>query len=242
MPIKIAFDENFLTKTLIESDVNFPSEEFPDVYNIKSPNGGVLKSLLNNRCDIALLDVVEYGLAQSQGDVRIIKAPALCLSGNCGIAGINFKQGASEIKSIGPRNAPPILHRITSILLSERYDIDSSAMDVKDDADVIITEGEPTLDLSEDWMDSFANPLPLYFWCARSEELSISVEKAVELLNVLCKTNSGHIQDGDTRSGEVKLSWRMEMENEIDEALENFFYHGILPEIYASKFYGDAKE
>jgi hypothetical protein len=242
MPIKIAFDVNFLTSLLINPDVNFPNEDFPDVYNIKSPNGGPLKYLLNNRCDIALLNIIDYGLAQKDSDVRIIKGPALCLKGNCGIIGLNFKSGVSEIKSIGEKNLPNILHKITSILLSERYNIESKSLEIKNDADVNIINGEATLDLSEDWADSFAQNLPLYFWCSKSEELSIPGEEAVELLNVLCQTNSEFVENNDDNSGEIIRTWNKELEHDTDEALEIFYYHGILPEIYASKFYGDIME
>lgn len=242
MPIKIAFDENFLTKLLLDSDINFPNENFSDVYNIKSPNGGPLKHLLNNRCDIALLSIIDYGLAQKESDIRIIKGPALCLKGNCGIIGLNFKSGVSEIKSIGEKKLPDILHKTTSVLLSERYNIESKSLEIKNDADVNIVNGEATLDLSEDWMDSFAHSLPLYFWCAKSEELSISGKKALELLNILCQTNSEQIEINSDGSGEIIRSWNTELEHDTDQALETFYYHGALPEIYASKFFGDIME
>lgn len=236
--LKISYPDNQLTKELINPD-NINRQEN---HLIKTTKNDSVKYLLNNRADLALLTPLDYGLAQKSGDIRILGSPVLFLQDYTEMFGIEFKPGIQEIKTVGSDIPDAFILGVAKILFSERYglNLEDFIVDNKDPDVMIKYKAETVSDIGEDWFETFRFPLPLYVWCLRAEETEHDIEKINKVINDLCIDLSKEIQSDDGhRVGKISFVWDENYEKAFDDTLETMFYHGILPEIFASKKYGE---
>src|SRR5690606_37960920 len=95
-----------------------------------------------------------------------------------------------------------------------------------------------TLDLSEDWFESFKIKLPIYFWVVIVDEENLTLEEYQDITNNFCFKNDETITSSNNeREGRIIRNWEEDAEDVLDNTLEVLFYHNVAEEIHACKIY-----
>jgi hypothetical protein len=211
---------------------------------------------LLNRGSLALLSPIGYGMGLKSADFRIIPTNTAGLVGFGGKASLYFKSGLSTLDKIGCNHPDDFMMVIGNILLSERYEIHSELEKAQGSVgDILkgysaamaygIDENFSSMDISEDWFETFEIPLPLGFWVVRNEE---EPEDVIELTRAFAMDDlpeeieveyhhSSH-NDNNEREGRIITHWNGDIATALEQTLELLYYHKILQEIPAVKIYG----
>ena len=237
MSTDIVYHKNPLSELLVNESSNIK-----DVRVLNVSQDDPVKLLKNNRVDIALINLLEYGLLQRTGDFRILPHSSLLLFDYTKLLGIRFKDNLNEIKTVGSDFNDPYLFAIGKIVFSERYSINFDDLEINnEDPDILLTlnSNDATNDLSEDWFDTLKLPLPIYVWVCRAESEKFTIEEAKEMINSISNFEEiQRVSEDGIRSGKIIKDWADDVEKAFDDTLEHLFYHGLLPEIYATKAFG----
>ncbi len=217
--------------------------------------------LMNHLVDAALLSPLHYGLAATTVDYRIVPATGLFLSGYTGIASVYFTPNLAEITRCVSASPDDFIVTAGRILLAERYGLHPEFTGVESAAVfeeflkagcAIGYEGQiaakPSLDVSEDWLDSFETPLPLALWVCRQDddiptELPDILQKlaapgltAEQLVEEHICDNPDHRHEAE-RFGLVQWQWAPESVEALETVFDIMFYHQLLPVIPEAKFW-----
>jgi hypothetical protein len=211
--------------------------------------------MLLNRGALALMSPYSYGLGVKQADYRIIPTYAASLVSYTGKASLYFNSGLSTIEKVGTGFPEDFIMRISKIILSERYELDVKLEKSKDILkDILLNypaaiqygreEDIFSMDISEDWFESFEIPLPVGFWVTRNEEEpedvisftnSFALDELPEEIPVKLYEKSGN--DEILREGSILTRWNSDIKSALEQTLELLYYHRLLPEIPAVKIY-----
>lgn len=245
MKYRIAVIENKLFEPLYANS----GEKFS---LIKTTDENVGKLLLRKQVELGLLTPLEFAKIAKNGDWRIIPTTVLATKGYAELITLTFKQNLKSIDSIYFENSNNYLKAIIEILLAEKFDIHTKITSDAcnyEDFDAYVSyfanqAGDYTIDISEEWFDTFEFPLPIAFWVTIGEiedkEL-INITNTIkdELLN---KSESIDEYTESTkyqaRKGEILWQWTDEIEEAIDKTMDLMFYHHIIDDIPDTKIFG----
>jgi len=219
--------------------------------------------LLNNRADIALLSPLEYGLAVEQVDYRIIPATAVSGEGFTNIASIYFSPFLQTINTVAVPNPDDFITIAGRLVLTEKFDIHTNLKQSSGSLDVLLNNADAailwnnntlppsSLDITEEWLDAFDNPLPIAFWVCRPDELPDNITQiihsfasspfsAVQIIHDHdCDSPETHDNSyGEFREGTIYWQWSDQTEEWLDQTLDALFYHSYIPAIPAVKIFG----
>ncbi|MDX9790702.1 MAG: MqnA/MqnD/SBP family protein [Candidatus Kapabacteria bacterium] len=213
-----------------------------------------IEHTLLNRASLTLMSPYGYGLGVKNADFRIIPTHTAGIVGYSAKASLYFKSGLSTIDKIACPNPDDFMMKIGKILLSERYDIHAefekakgTAAELLESNAVVMDYGNDrslsSMDISEDWFETFEIPLLLGVWVARNEEEPKEVEELTRLFTseILPDESAIFNSDDDTpeeRQGRILTRWTDETKSALSQTLELLYYHRLLPEIPAIKIYG----
>lgn len=251
--LKIAVPDNNIFKRLYAND-NPAIEIIP----VKEDN--IMKLVSMNRVDGGLLNPLSYGVIRNNLDIRVINSYALAGFGYTNLIKVLLKPGIKKIKSVGVSKEKTYATIMTKIMLAERYGIEiepeetsKNNEDIIKDYDVAIILDENyynpnTLDLTENWTDSYAEPFPFAFWCLRAD---IDLPNAEEIFDSLYQQEKPKTEEvkekinnieAEPRVGELIWRWDKNLEKSCDNVLEILFYHQYLGEIFDIKMYNQNEE
>lgn len=220
---------------------------------VRAPESICMDHMLQNRADMALLSPYAYGQGVKRADFRIIPSMAASLVGYTGKGSLYFRGGIQNINTIGANNSRDFLIRTGNILIAERYEIevepeqtDLKLPDIIEKYDCAILYGQDagyfSMDISEDWFESYEIPLPLGFWVVRNEE---TPEEFPEITNLFAM--DGLPEEVETtlhdeeqanygeREGRILTRWNSDVASALEQTLELLYYRRLLPEIPAVK-------
>lgn len=212
-----------------------------------------LELLLDSRIDAALISPLAYGSAVGKCDLRIIPSK-LCIAENYTDAvSIYFKQGIVEILSATLPTNDSYISNIAQILLKEKYELFPKALfknEFPDDfsSDILVSwfnseEFQNKINLTEEWFDTFFNPLPMAMWVCKVEETPADL---LEITNNLFKsenlTDDFYVQkpfknDFYVQEGKIYWDWEKDFKLVLDNIVQILYFHQLLPELPEVKFY-----
>lgn len=242
MKYNIAVFENNLTAPLF---AKADREEL-----IITDETGVASKLADGSADIALMDPISYLRAFKKTDLRILPATVVAAAGYTELINLSFKQNLKTFSKLSTSFVSEYLIRISMITLSERYSMECEInTTTNDDTDAVLTMyGEPigdnSLDITEDWFDSFEFPLPIAFWAVRAD---FDATDAIDLVKSIADDDLipiepiNELTDSTTysaRGGEIFWQWDDRLESALDEVFEMLYYYGYSSEIYEAKIFG----
>jgi len=219
---------------------------------IKTTEEKVSELLLNTRVEIAMMTPLSFAKISKKGDWRILPTTVLATKGYSELLTLSFKQNMKTLDHIYFEDASEYLISIAKILLAEKYDIQTNITNKAysiEDFDAFISyfakdAGKFTIDLSEEWFDTFEFPLPFVFWVVPAEIEDTKILLITEEIkdNLLAKSEQieeyADEQSHISRSGEIIWRWNDEIEEAIDKTMDLLFYHHIIDDIPDTKVFG----
>ncbi|MDT3739375.1 MAG: hypothetical protein RO257_07730 [Candidatus Kapabacteria bacterium] len=250
---KIYIPKNFAVPEIIGNIENVCHELSFEL--VKADEKLCIEHMLLNKGSLALLSPLGYGLGVGRADFRIIPTYSASLVGYTGKASLYFKEGMSSLKSIATDYPDDFIINIGKILLSERYDIESPLVGIKGSLPEMLAQHSAALrygvdedyhsmDVSEDWFETFDIPLPIGFWVVRNEEEPANVMEFTKKFalddlpeEIEIKPHAGHNQYDIDRQGFILTRWNDESKSALEQTLEFLYYHRLLPELPAVKIF-----
>lgn len=216
---------------------------------VRVPEAKAADMLLKYSADLALITPLGYALGVGRVDYRVIQGACVMLNNYTNVAGIDFREGAEDVKTCASKSPEDFLCVIGRIVLAEKLELElgplqpSSAAPPADcNIDYVSAKRVPALDVTEEWWDLTERPLPLAFWTCRIEADLDHVQEAVELMRKpdLVPIIINEPVDSETlpRQGSVTYTWDEDTETSITAACEMLFFHQYIPEIPAVKILG----
>ncbi len=253
--IKIAVPDNQIYSPLLEN-----AEEAAKKFNvqlIKTSEKQCRDMLLNNSVDAVLGSPLAYGLGTKEADFRIINGPAFAIDGYSPFLNVFIKPNLKTIESFAIPNKDDFPAIVAEMILSERYGIELEMTSVKnidsetlDNFDAVFhytnTELTPnSMNLTEDWTDTFDTCLPLAFWICRAEEHPENIENIVKEFAAqdlikeedIFDENDEEMQYG--REGKIFWAWNQKIEDDLSDILELLFMRGFISEVGKIKILGE---
>lgn len=212
----------------------------------------MLKVLRTNKYDLALINPLLYGMSMNYADLRILPETCIAHVGYTGVLEINFSYGSRVLDTVMSDNPNGYEATIAKILLSERYDLEPNFVlndeNDFDTAKLLIGDQNPdnSLDLSEDWYDTYEIPLPLAFWCGKNEEIipefkQLIKESAQNDLNAEFAVKEKVTDEIGkfVRGGSIITRWNDDVKLSLEQTLQILYLRGYFPNIPAVKLLGD---
>ena len=251
MPIRIAVPNDDVYTPLIENAEKYATELGVQIFKV--PEKQCFELLKEQKVDVAFVSPLSYCSGVSIGDFRIIPATMLAIEGYSGAMNLLFKENLVKFKKVCYPNNHDFAILMTQILLEERYGIECDNVvhpenQLPKDCDAIFTYEpvEPeqiTLDVTEDWFDTFAIPMPLGLWVCRNEE---APDNIVEILIKLKADDllpeeliSGEGENVYDRHGRVIWRWDDSMREALEQIFELLYMRNLVSEISAVKLFGE---
>ena len=245
--MRLAIPNNIIYDKLVENVNQAQLPEPVEIFRVEESR--CLDFLINNRVSAALLSPIGYGKELIRTDLRIIPGPMIALHGFTQTASIIFKKNLFTINKVISPFPDDFLMIIGKILLAERYNIftkitknlDSNKL-LSEDFDCIITYSKheyssSSLDISEDWHDTYQQPLPLGFWVCKAAETPENIEAILNSIAVPSLTEfqvieeNIHSSEHEARRGKIIYQWNEEIESALEHTFHILFYHQILNDI-----------
>jgi len=250
MKNKIFILDTLIIEPIVANLVSSCKEFNFELYRIdESEMFNVLKA---NRYDLALINPLLYGKSMGFADLRILPETCIAHVGFTGMLSLRFAFNSPDLSVVNVQSPNSFVAAAAKILLSERYDLEpdfvKSDVSSSDAANLIIGGQSPenSLDLSEDWYDTFEIPLPLAFWCGKNEEI---LPEYIQLVNDsknenLSKEFAVHENiDENTgnyvRSGSIITHWSDEIKSAVEQTLQMLYLRGYFNDIPAVKLPND---
>ena len=212
---------------------------------------------LSNKADVILISPLTYGLNIGKSDSMIIPASALSLIGYTEIASIIFKKELKTFETIATQFPESYLFSISKLLLAERYDMLPKTLIVQgteskllENADSAFIRGKSkenfnSLDIGEEWYDTFEMPLPLAFWICKSEEYPEDIINILKELSNFDKTKeinifeeTGKYSELPVRQGIISCEFSKEFEEALAQVFHFLYYHQLIGDIPEIKILG----
>ena len=231
--MKIAYSSNELSELLIRKENQQVNQ---DILILQESE--IEKLLVNGKIKIALVNPLMYGRIRQKKDVRILPINSLMLEDFTNILSLNISHNIKEHNKLKAIVENEYLICIAKILLAERYNIQVKEISSFEGSELKLNDSNATLDISEDWFESFKHLLPIYFWVVALDEDLLQIEEYHNLIKPLCYPNDEYIQSSDgLREGRIIRNWVSESEDSIDNTLDILFYHNYLENMMDSKIY-----
>ncbi len=253
MKIRIGVIDNPIYEPLY-SELEKAKEKY-DIQFFKLDEKSIVDLFFARRLDLALLSPLGYAKGVKKADFRIIPTNALSTIGLTNVASTYYKPNAKNVANVGSPNPEEFLMEIGRILMAERYDLvfdlKKSSTDLQEsfkEFDSIIKFGKEdieavTMDVTEDWFDSYQMPLPLAFWVCYSDEISIPfVEVTENLTNLKEKFVELQLENKHNSESEFMWKWDDDVFNATEQVLQLLFFHKVLTEIPAVKVYNQKEK
>lgn len=253
MAFRILVPYNFLMPELLANIESVCKERSIDL--IKTDEKTCIEQFLLNRGSLALLSPLGYGSGVKSADFRIIPTNAAGLVGYSGRASLYFKSGLVSLDKIGTQFPDDFIMQIGKILLSERYEMETELELCKGSVEDILSKYSAamaygvdnkfsSMDISEDWFETFEIPLPLGVWVSRNEEEPEDVVELTKLFAMEQLPEEIDITHNDPEfaaeargEGQLLTLWNDDMKLAFEQTMELLYYHRLLPEIPAVKIY-----
>lgn len=231
------------------------SREFDII--LADKNIDLMELLNNNELDLALVDPLTYANIMSETEFAVVPSKCLAIAGYSGIASIYFAKYLRKIESLAFHPNNKFFAILSSIILKEKYSFDIKAIELNDISinelkryDTILDTNmydnfNNSLDLTEEWFDTFEYPLPIAFWITPVHsdfdtitQITNSLynsNKPEELINDLKKISNSYYE----REGLIINNFSMEIIKSIEEIIELFFQLGIIDNIKDVRILGN---
>jgi hypothetical protein len=250
MPIRIAFPEKHYFKPLIDNVSKVISDYDTNIEFVNEEKA--MKMLDSGEVELAFLNPLTYGNLTSLENFSILPTTCLSAANYSNLEKIYLNDNLKVIETFGIHSDTFFLEYITKIILIEKFDFDIKAEYYDDIAeynlfkfDAFLSEENistlKSLDLTEEWFDSFEFELPLGFWVAKK---NADTEKLKEITFKLATNDLENVRvyeevhNGDLeyeREGFIKYRFDAQTEKAIDEILELFYEMGLMEEMKDSK-------
>ncbi len=207
-----------------------------------------------SEADIALLNPLSYGKLLLNGEYDLIPTTCISTLSYTDLEKIYFGNNLIEINSLGLPEPNNFLEIITKVILQEKYNFEvtsnlfeGSAVEALDKFNAILTNEKisdnfNSLDLTEEWFDTFEHELPLGFWVARPGENSELLTQITREISAQNLSASQSVQENVSKSntsyereGEIKYTFDTKTEEAIDNILELLYQLGYLEEMTDAK-------
>ncbi len=237
--MKIAYTKNEISELILRDNIGVNS----DINLINIEQDEIVKKLSNGLIEAALVDPITYSKLKKNNDVRIIPCSVLFLEDYTNTLGLNITSESSELNKLSLPFKSDYLYQISKLLLAERYQITIMDVPSMGGSEIVVNNELATLDISEDWYESFKLKLPLLFWVVKFDDGKVLVEDYVNLFNSISLTQDEVFStDDQTRQGRIIRRWDNECEESLDETLELLFYHNLVDELFCSKLYSNDED
>lgn len=247
--IKIAVISNPVYSRLYDNFTN--NEEFKI---FKVDEATAFELLITNKVDIALLTPIQYARGIKIADFRIIPVNCLGSEGFTAISSVTFKSGLKSIENCACINPDEYMAKIAKIILAEKYSIEPKfeKYNITDDTipegyDSAFTSNSlspeaASLDISEEWFDSYEAMLPLGIWVCRDTDSPEIMLRAIRTLAGNLVGDYVDIIDENTheylRSGRLVYKFDLEFIEALEGTLELIYLHLLSQEVAAVKILG----
>ncbi len=251
MKIRIAVPNAPIFKPFFEELENSIYKDSIDIVYVSEMKAA---EMLNARTvDLSLLTPVAYSSIYKTLDLRILPTVALAARGYSELYNLSLKQGLKSINSIYFPQRGSYAEIISLIVLSERYELEpekvvADKLDEKSIDAFFSYYGEDTgnftIDLTEDWLDTFEFMLPIAFWVVPSEFKDLEIldlvnsikEKDLQMIETVDEITDN--QNYEPRQGEIQWQFDDEFEKALEETLDLLFYRFLIPELIDVKVFG----
>ena len=222
-------------------------------------NDNIIEAFNNNEIDLALVDPLTYAQITSEFDYYIVPTKCLSAIGYTGLATIYFGQNLRSIQSLAYCSPNEYFSILSSILFNEKYSfevkttkISELSIQTLENYDAILStqkfsKYKNTLDLTEEWFDTFETPLPIALWIV-SEQYAKDVIK--EITNNLFNYQDNEnltikiVDDAPNqfgREGTINYNFSDEFVNSFNEIIQLFYQLGIIDDMKELKILGEDK-
>lgn len=240
--MKIVISNNILLKPLYKN--------LPDKYNsLILPDIQCINELKKNDFDLALVSPLIFSMIISEEDLRIIPTKVLVMEDYTNSIVIEIKKKRERLEKIYFNNLNEYIVIATKLVLSERFDISPELSDSIEEADIIVNYSNDSvcnnlelsdsfsIDLTEDWYDTFEVPFVAGFWIINANNKQLSFAAAEELVNSFAEDN---LQDKELivdnedkyqRFGYKHWTWNDEFIKALEEISDVLYYYNYAPHI-----------
>lgn len=252
MPIKIAIPNKDYLLPLLSNFENTRQEFDFEIFFANEEQ--ISEMLLEDKIDAGFLDPLSYGNLLLKDDFEILPTTCFTSFGFSKICTIAFSDNLIEVNSLLADKNETFLATIAKILISEKFNFEPQIIyyeemapkELKNTEAIVLTKQinnfPISLDLSEEWEDSFETLLPIGFWVIRSSQQNSQLKELTKSLfsyydtptipiteEVL--TKNAHYE----RQGELNYLFSEKVESAIDNLLELLYQKGYLDEMTDSK-------
>jgi len=252
--VKLAIPENSFSEHIVPGlDDELENKRLRElgIQLIRTTEDKCQKMLANRQVDAALLTPLSFGRLADTSSMRVIPNYCVAPEDFTGAATLYFKGGISGIESIGSPSPHSYLAVLSKILLSELYGIESNIEKSKSNKDDILHEhdiailyfedkpGIEALDLSEEWLQLYREPLPLFFWVCYADNQIPELRNAIDntVPDSLPTYRDIVLEGEEMRKGRLHFVWHEKIEKAIDHTLEILYYHQYFKEIHSIKLF-----
>lgn len=248
MKIKIAVYNDPVVNTLFS---NFDAEESVDIF--KTDEKTALELLVNSKVDCAMLNPLTYSQATGKSDLRILPAPMIISHGYSKLMSLFFNNNLHEFGTCGIPAGESYLTTIFKTLLHERYEMSprfiadsGTPADLLTKYDAAIIKGydpdnEKSMDIGEDWQQTYEIPLIAAFWAVRNEEEPQNIQEIITKISgsgsVTTVVNASGKNEYE-REGKITRSWDDETADAMTHVLHLLYYKQIIDNIPEIKIFG----
>lgn len=255
--IRLAVPENSFVDNIIVTKEEEQSKWGVEI--IRTTEDKCQKMLAARQVDAALITTLAYGKLSDNHSLRIIPSHCVAAEDFTAATTIYFKGGANGIESIGSPSPHSCQSILTKIVLGELYGIETNIEkskntkeDIFDDHEVAVLHFEEapngeTLDLSEEWLQLYEEPLPLFFWTCWADNQTTALLEATKIvapesMPVFKEVTLEEEDEGANRKGRIHFLWHEKIEKAIDHTLEILFYHQYFREIHSGVIFDPNEE
>jgi hypothetical protein len=232
--MRFGFTNNPISDLLLRENIS-SNEDF-QLVNLKQTE--IEEKIRNGLLDGGLVDPITYSNLKKNVDVRIIPTTCLFLEDYSDTFGLKITNSHKELNKLSLNFESEYLYNISKILLNERYEIDIMNVPSNGGSEIVYDNSQATLDISEDWYESFKYALPMLFWVVKYEDGKVPVEDYINLFNAISiSENEVKSTPDNTRMGRIIRNWETICENSLDETLELLYYNNLVNELQCSKIF-----
>lgn len=255
MKIKLAIPENLPIKPQKEALERFTNENNITIFQLQEKQ--CIELYLSGKVDACLVNPLDYGKNLDKSDSVIVPYSAISIIDYTEVASLIFEKELDTFQTIATSNASSFLFIATKLILAERYDMvlketifDGSEKDMLAKADCAFILGKSkndfnSLDIGEEWYDTFEMPLPFTFWICRTEEHPDDIEKIILAFSEIVESKSLGINENKTkhndipeRHGRIEIGFNPEFEEALAQTFHFLYYHQQIKDIPELKILG----
>lgn len=213
------------------------------------------EKLINEEFQLALINPIIYANVYTKKELRILPKRIFGIKGWSNRIRLYIAQNSIDIKTIQISKNMRFVREVTKIVMSERFNIDVNFAETETAPnDFLLSnafissrqsgECDVTIDITDDWFDTFNFLLPVAFWVVPAsnpdekfleivEKCSAENKSGIEI--IIENTNSIAYQP---REGALHWDFDDEFERALDDTFEMLFYRNIVADMVDAKIFG----